>query len=166
MVNLWAKVFEIESDTPHLEDEVVTCLQALRSELALMQTKLDARGVPLSLVHHATNRLKDLSSSGRINAGWMGLRDMASKPENRVELDWARWALGSDTEDDLEDGDLADLRGDLDALEQSLIEAGMTPYLRGFVQRQIDAIRQRTSNLQGSRREAHSDLTPGKRTPC
>jgi len=33
------------------------------------------------------------------------------------------------------------LRGELDTLEASLQDTEMTPYLRGFIQRQIDAIR-------------------------
>jgi hypothetical protein len=37
--------------------------------------------------------------------------------------------------------ELAALRGELDSLETSLQDTDMTPYLRSFVQRQIDAIR-------------------------
>ena len=42
MVKVWADVFDLPQDSPHLEDDVVTCLQAMRSEIELLRSKLQA----------------------------------------------------------------------------------------------------------------------------
>ena len=39
MVKVWAEVFELPKESPHLEDDVVTCLQSMRSEMALLDRK-------------------------------------------------------------------------------------------------------------------------------
>ena len=54
---------------------------------------------------------------------------------------WANWVLRDENEEDMPAEELATLRGELDTLEASLQDTEMTPYLRGFIQRQIDAIR-------------------------
>ena len=64
-----------------------------------------------------------------------------SKSENRVSFAWANWALRAEDEDDMPAEELATLRSELDSLEASLQDTEMTPYLRDFIQRQIDAIR-------------------------
>lgn len=46
-----------------------------------------------------------------------------------------------DSEDEMPAEELAALRSEIDSLEASLLETEMTPYLQGFIQRQIDAIR-------------------------
>jgi hypothetical protein len=65
----------------------------------------------------------------------------AAKPENRLTLMWANWTLRAEDEEDLPAEELASLRSELDSLEESLRKTDMTSYLRGFIQRQIDAIR-------------------------
>jgi hypothetical protein len=141
MVKVWAEVFDLSPDAPHLEDDVVTCLQAIRSEIELLRTKLLAMGAPEDLMHPGLARLRNIASTANINAGWNGVWDEASKPENRLAFNWASWTLRDETEDVMPADDLASLRSELDSLEQSLHETEMTPYLRGFVQRQVDAIR-------------------------
>jgi hypothetical protein len=141
MVNVWAEVFDLPTDSPHLEDDVVTCLQAMRSEMELLRSKLQAIGVPDNLMHTGFTRVRNVSSAAYINNGWNGLREEASKPENRLSFAWADWALRDESEGDMPDEELAALRSELDSLETSLQDTEMTPYLRGFIQRQIDAIR-------------------------
>lgn len=141
MVKVWAEVFDLPPDDPHVEDDVVTCLQAMRAEMELLRSKLAAIGAPEDLMHPGMARLRNITSTAHINAAWNGLRDEASKPENRLAFMWANWALRGEEEDDMPADELSALRSEIDLLETSLQGTDMTPYLRGFIQRQIDAIR-------------------------
>lgn len=141
MVKRWAEVFELPTNSPTVEDDVVTCLQAMRTEMDLLKAKLQARGVSENLIYPGFVRLRNVSSTAYLNASWNGLREETSRPENRIPFMWANWVLQDENEDDMPEDDLTNLRSELDALEKSLIETDMSPYLRGFVQRQVDAIR-------------------------
>ena len=141
MINVWADIFDLPSGNPHLEDEVVTCLQAIRSEMELLRSKLAAIGASEDLMQPGLTRFRNVSSAAHINAGWHGLRDEAIRPENRIPFAWANWALEDESEDDMPADQLVSLRGELDSLEESLQNTEMTSYLRSFIQRQIDAIR-------------------------
>lgn len=141
MLNVWAKVFELSANDPHLEDAVVTCLQAARSEIEVLRARLNMLGVTEDLMHPGITRLHNFTSTANIHSRWNNLREEAVKPENRLAFTWANWALRDEDEEDMSADELATLRGELDSLEVSLHDTDMTPYLRGFVQRQIDAIR-------------------------
>lgn len=141
MLNVWAKVFELSAEDPHLEDAVVACLQATRSEIEVLRVRLQALGVPEELMRTSVNRLRNYTSASIIHSSWNNLREEAHKPENRLAFMWANWTLRAEDEDDMPAEELAALRGELDSLEASLQDADLTPYLRDFIQRQIDAIR-------------------------
>lgn len=141
MVWVWADVFNLPQDGPHLEDDVVTCLQAMRSEMDLLRTKLHARGAPEILLHPGLPRLRNATSTVYLNAQWKGIREETTKPENRIVLLWADWALRDEDEDDLPADEFSALLSELESLEQSLSATEMTAYMRGFIQRQIDSIR-------------------------
>ena len=55
MVKVWAEVLQLP-DHGNLEDDVVTCLQALRSEIDLLKVRLQALGVGEELVHPGLTR--------------------------------------------------------------------------------------------------------------
>lgn len=141
MVNAWAKVFELTTDGPQLEDDVVNCLQALRAELDLLRAKLLAKGAPEELLHYGYTRLRNATSTTLIGGGWKGMSEEQLKPENRLCFSWANWTLRDESEDDMPPEQMLSLRSELDSLEQSLQGTDMTQYLRGFVQRQISTIR-------------------------
>lgn len=141
MLKVWAKVFDLPSEDPHLEDAVVACLQATRTEIELLCVRLEAMGVPEGLMHPAVARLRNYTSTRTIHGVWNGLREEAVRPENRLAFMWATWILRGEDEDDMPAEELATLRSELDSLEASLRDTDMTPYLRGFIQRQIDTIR-------------------------
>lgn len=141
MVNAWADVFQLPRDSAYLEDEVVTCLQATRSEIELLRTKLLAIGVTEELLQPGLTRLRNITSAANLNAGWNSLREEIARPENRLPFVWANWVLKNESEVDMPPEELAALVQELNSLEKSSQEAGMSPYLRDFVQRQIDAIR-------------------------
>ena len=141
MLKVWAAVFELSPEDPHLEDAVVMCLQATRSEIEGLRARLQSLGVPDDLMQPGITRFRNYTSTAHINTGWSNFRDEAIKPENLLAFLWATWALREDAEEDMPADELAALRGELDSLEQSLHSTEMTPYLRGFIQRQIDAIR-------------------------
>jgi len=141
MVKLWADVFELDPDSRSIEDDVVTCLQATRSELEMLRSKLAAIGVPEALMQPGFDRLRNVTSATHISGMWNHHRDEMLRPENRLAFMWANWALQEEDEDDIPVDEMATLREELDSLEESLLSTEMTPYLKGFIQRQIDAIR-------------------------
>lgn len=153
MLNVWAGVFDLRLDSPHLEDEVVTCLQALRAEMEFLRSRLTAIDAPEDLAHVGITRLRNAASTTNLNTPWKSLSPETTRPENRLCFAWANWALRDEDEDDLPDEELAALRTELESLESSLNEAEMTTYLRDFIQRQIDAIRAalRVYRVQGVR---------------
>lgn len=141
MVKIWAEIFEIPESDQQAEDNVVTCLQAMRSEIDLLRSKLQALEVSDELLNPGLTRLRNATSPVYLNTQWQGIRNETSKPENRISLLWANWALRGEDEEDMSPDELGALKNELDSLEKSLQSADMTPYLRGFIQRQIDAIR-------------------------
>lgn len=141
MLKIWTTVFELPEEGLNLEDAVVTCLQATRSEIELLRSRLLSIDVAEDMMSPGLPRLRNYTSTTALNSGWNNFREEAIRPENRLFLVWANWALRDDVEDDMSANDLATLTGELDSLEKSLNESDMTSYLRGFVQRQIDVIR-------------------------
>jgi len=141
MIKVWADVFDLSVEAPHLEDEVVMCLQAMRSEIELLRTRLATLGAPEDLMHPGMARLRDVTSTAHINRSWGNLKEAISIPENRLSFFWASWVLREENEEIMPDDQLAVLRSELDSLEKSLQETDMALYLRTFVQKQVDAIR-------------------------
>lgn len=141
MLKVWAKVFELSVDDSHLEDAVVVCLQATRSEIDILHTRLLEMGAPEELMHPCIARLRNYTSTANIQISWSGFHNEAARPENRLSLQWANWALRGESEEDMASEDLLELQNELNSLEASLLDTEMTPYLRSFIQRQINAIR-------------------------
>jgi hypothetical protein len=141
MVKVWAEVFGLPPDTSTAEDDVVTCLQALRSEMDNLRLKLLAMNAPENLMHPGLTRFRNVSSTVHLNAGWNGLRDEISKPENRLAFAWADWTLRDDSEEDMHQDQFDDLMSEIDSMEASLRDTEISPYLHDFVQRQVDSIR-------------------------
>ena len=140
-VQTWAEVFALDKANPHLEDEVANLVMALRSEIKFARERLDAYGIPANLTSPAFERLLQVASPGHLHAGWHGHRGNIQPPECRKIFEWVEWALREEEEADMSDEEMQQLRSELDTLESSLREADMAPYLRDFIQRQIETIR-------------------------
>jgi hypothetical protein len=141
MVQTWAEVFDLDKSVPHLEDEVASLVMALRAEIKFARERLDAYGVPANLTRPGFERLTQVASPGQLHTGWNNHRGNIQPPECRKVFEWVEWALREEDEADMSAEEMQQLRSELDALESSLREADMAPYLRDFVQRQIDTIR-------------------------
>lgn len=153
MVQTWAEVFALDKANPHLEDEVANLVMALRSEIKFARERLDAYGVPANLTSPAFDRLLHVASPGQLHTGWHGHRGNVQPPECRKVFEWVEWALREEDEADMSPEEMQQLRSELDSLEASLHDADMAPYLRDFIQRQIDTIRTalRMYGVQGAR---------------
>lgn len=153
MLQTWGVVFELEKSNPLLEDEVANLVMALRSEIRFARERLDAYGVPSSLTSPALERLTQVASPGQLHSGWSGHRGNIQPPECGKIFEWIEWALRDEDEADMSAEALQQLRSELDALEASLHSADMAPYLRNFIQSQVDTIRTalRTYGIQGNR---------------
>lgn len=141
MVWIWAEIFEIPSSGQHVEDDVVACLQAIRFELDLLRMKLLTLDASEELLQPGLPRFRNATSTVHLNQSWNGLREETSRPENRVFLLWANWALRGEEEDSMLPDELASLKNDLDAMEAKLVSTELSSYLRDFLQRQINVIR-------------------------
>jgi hypothetical protein len=141
MVWIWAEIFEIPQSGQHVEDDVVACLQAIRSQLDLLRAKLLTMHASEELLQPGLPRFRNAASPVFLNQNWSGLREETSKPENRVFLLWANWALRGEEEDSMLPDELASLKSDLDAMEERLVSTDLSSYLRDFLQRQINVIR-------------------------
>lgn len=140
MVKVWAEVLQLPTHGS-LEDDVITCLQALRGEMDFVKARMQALGVDESLLHPGFTRFRNVASPANINAIWGGLREEASKPENRIPFAWANWVLRDESEEDLSDEDMVGLMTELESLEASLRDTEMSPYMRDFIARQLNAVR-------------------------
>lgn len=58
-VEVWAKVCGLSTDKPSMEDDVVICFQAMRSEMDLLRSKLAEIGAPEELMQSGINRLRN-----------------------------------------------------------------------------------------------------------
>ena len=141
MVWIWAEVFGLAQDAQHLEDEVATCLLAARGEMDLLRIKMLSLGAPEDLLQPGLARFRNVVSPVYLNQQWSGLQGETTKPENRLSLAWANWVLRDEAEEDLPESKLAALNDEINNLEISLQDADMTPYMRGFIQRQLEIIR-------------------------
>lgn len=153
LVQTWADVFDIDKSAPHYEDDVTACVMALRSEIALTRKRLDEIGAPANLTRPGFERLRDVAAPGQLHSKWHGHRGNINPPECRKVFEWAEWALRDDTEPDMPAEDMQELRAELESLEAALNDAQVSPYLRDFIQRQVDTIRAalRVYGVQGAR---------------
>ncbi len=141
MMQTWAEVFALDKTSPHLEDEVANLVMALRSEIRFARERLDAYGVPANLTSPAFDRFLQVASPGQLHASWNGHRGNIQPPECRKVFEWIEWTLREEEEADMSAEDMQQLRSELDSLEASIRETEMAPYLRDFIQRQIETIR-------------------------
>lgn len=152
MVNTWAEVLSLEKG-PHIEDDVTTCLVALRQQIDFTRMRLDEIGVPTELTSPGFDRLKNIASPSQLNASWNSHRSDIQSPECRHAFTWSAWILRDDDEADMSPDELSSLHSEIDSLESSLATTEISPYLRDFIRRQVDTIRAalRVYGVQGAR---------------
>ena len=153
MVRVWTRVFGLEHDKRTIKDELTTCLVGLRNEIEFVRIQLLQREVPLQLTNPGFDRLKEVAAPARLHTAWSSMRGNVQAPECRQAFVWAEWVLRDDAESDLPDEEMHTLEAELEGLEAGLQEVEMSPYLRDFVQRQVDTIRAalRLYRVQGAR---------------
>lgn len=153
MIQTWAVVFESDEKSPHHEDEVTAYLMGLRAEIALTRDKLTSIGVPTELTSPAFEHLRDVAAPGQLRSPWSSHRGNLQSPECRKVFEWAAWALREDAEPDMPAEEMKELQAELESLEAALQDAALSPYLRDFIQRQVDTIRValRLYRVQGAR---------------
>jgi hypothetical protein len=140
MSDVWASVFEVPPGEGS-DDEVMSCVSAYRSEIELLRTMLAGREVPADLTATAFACLRQVTSPSMFPTHFRSLLGTVNQPDVRLGLMWADWALRDADEDDLSPDQFTELSQELASVEASLLKADMSPYLRAFVQRQLEAIR-------------------------
>ena len=153
MTQTWSEVFGLEGNSPTLEDDVTACLVGLRSQIDFTRLRLTAVGVSPDLTSPGFERMKDTASPAKLHQSWNGLRGNIQAPECRHAFTWASWVLREDVEDEISSESMTELLAELQSLEAALVDTEMSPYLRDFIQRQVDAIRSALRNygVQGVR---------------
>jgi hypothetical protein len=153
MLQTWAEVFGLEIDSENLEDEVTTCIIALRAQIDFARVRLTANEVPIELTSPGFERLKLVASPGQFNQSWNNMRGNIQPPECRQSFAWGTWVLRSEAENEMHSEEMTELLAGLKSLEESLGDTEMSPYLREFIQRQVNTIRAalRVYGVQGVR---------------
>lgn len=141
MLHVWANVFNIDQSSTNYEDDVTACLIALRSEILLARQRLDEIGAPANLTSPGFERLRDVAAPGQLHSMWNGHRGNIIKSDCKKVFEWSEWALREDSEPDMLADDMKELQAELASLEAALKETDMSPYLRDFIQRQVNTIR-------------------------
>jgi hypothetical protein len=124
---VWAQVFDVPSG-PAREDQVISCLQALRGELLGAKAWLESRGAKGRVLEPLFERLLAAASPGRIHNNWNEYRGNVIAPEVLTGLEWLAWAMPEDGE--VSDAELQEILQSIEALEQSASADGVAPSLR------------------------------------
>lgn len=140
-LKVWAKAFDLSLEDERLEDAVVECLQAVRSEVDLIELQLKVQNVPEDCFRQLIVSLRNCSSPSRLHSQWSATSDDLAKPNIRLALRWADWALQNTSENRLIPEEVSSLVSELDALEKLANESGLSEYLREFVTRQLAVVR-------------------------
>jgi hypothetical protein len=153
MVQTWADVFGLDKNSEHLEDEVTSCIVALRAQIDFARMRLSVNEVPVELTHPGFDRLKQVASPGQLNQPWKSLQGNILPPECRQSFTWGSWVLRAESEKEMPSEEMQELLVGLNSLDDVLGDTEMSPYLREFIQRQVDTIRAalRVYGVQGAR---------------
>jgi hypothetical protein len=153
MIQTWADVFGVDLSSENLEDEVTTCIVALRAQVDFARMRLSANDVPAGLSSPGFDRLKHVASPGQLNQSWNNMRGNIQTPECRQSFAWGAWVLRAESENEMPSEELQELLIGLNSLEEALGDTEMSSYLREFIQRQVDTIRAalRVYGVQGAR---------------
>lgn len=141
MLVVWAEIFGIPTDSPHLEDWVIEAALAFRAEVDLTSKQLDALGVPSELTTSVFPRLRNTANPVVFNNQWGSHKASLQAPECALVLSWSAWVMQRLGEAGIEQEQFAAIVAHLEELEQLLQATEMPPALHAFVQRQIDDIR-------------------------
>lgn len=138
---VWAEVFEIPKDSPHLDDWVIEAGLAFRAEVELASRQLAALDVPPSLTNSVFPRLRDAANPTVFNSQWSQYKASLMAPECGLVLAWSAWVMRKLGEDEIAQEQYAAIVDHLTELEQLLQATEMPPALQAYVQRQVDDIR-------------------------
>lgn len=141
MVRIWAGVFDLDVNSSDLEDQVNTCLTALRGQIDLVKARLIANGVTEDLLNPGFARFRSVALPSQLASTWHGHRENVRAAENRVILKWASWVLRNEEEGDVEAEDLKKILEEITSIEGKLNESQISDYLRGFIKEQLDSIK-------------------------
>lgn len=141
MLQMWADAFDVPRDDTELEDRVTTLLFALRAEIKLTRTLLQAHEVPDRLFQSAFDRFAHSASPGQIHTSWAAHRGALQSPEVRSCFAWCSWALRSEAEEVLTTDAIQALYKQIDELEEAIATATISEFLKAFLTEQTSAIR-------------------------
>lgn len=138
---VWAEVFDIPKDAPHLDDWVIEAALAFRAEVDLASKHLAALQVPPNLTDSVFPRLRNAANPISFGNQWGTQKAALQAPECALVLSWSAWVLKQFGEDEVAQEQFAAIVAHLAELEQLLQATEMPPALHAFVQRQVDDIR-------------------------
>lgn len=141
MRDVWAEIFDIPKDSPHLDDWVIEAAMAFRTEVDLASKQLAALEVPTNLTNSVFPRLRDAANPTGFNHQWMQHKATLMAPECSLVLSWSAWVLQRFGEEEIEPEQFTAIVAHLAELERLLQATEMPPALHAFVQRQVDDIR-------------------------
>ena len=136
---VWANVFELGSGPEDKHDAVISTLQAIRAEIDLTTTALEAKGITPALYVDQFNRLRTVVSPAYFNASWSGLVGTINQPDTRLAIAWAAEVL-PDNESEVSIEERSALLDEVSALLATLDGADLPPAVRSFIGKQLKNI--------------------------
>lgn len=142
--NVWVNIFDLASYT---EDDLSQILIGVRQEIEHTKAKLtEIYEVPIDLYSPTLDLLRDVCSPTLLNVPWSHHKGNISSSENQKVLQWIAWTLRNEKEGVLEKEEIIALENELRSFEEMLNDCDITPYLRGFINRNIKSIKDALRN--------------------
>lgn len=153
MRDVWAEMFDIPKDSPHIDDWTIEAVMAFRAEVDLASKQLAALDVPPNLTNSVFPRLRDVANPVVFGQQWGQHKTLLQAPECALVLSWSAWVMRKLGEPQVEQAQFLAIKQHLSELDDLLQDPEVPPAIRNFVQRQVDDIRAalRTYPIQGIR---------------
>ena len=155
---VWANVFELGSGPDDKHDAVISALQAVRAEIDLTTTVLEAKGITPALYVDQFNRLRTVVSPAYFNTSWSGVIGNIQQPDTRLAIAWAAEVL-PDNESEVSAEARSALLEEVNALLASFGDADLPPAIHSFIYKQL-------KNIKASRKNNMINFSYALAGPC
>lgn len=139
--DVWVKVLKLpEENTGHKRAAAVsTKLSALHQEVESLHAAMQETCVPQDVFEPPLRKVEAGISTTNLGAPWQNVKNNLS-PEVLLSLRYNAEILGMQ-EQPIDDEEVEDLLAEVDALQEKLSDASLSPDVRALVERQVEAIR-------------------------
>ena len=139
-VDVWSSVFGVSSKGHRRAAEVSSRLTMLSDEVELLEAQMAATDIPDDLYKPSLHRVEAAISTQSLTSSWQGHKSHIT-PEVMLSLRYNAAILGLQ-ETPISDDELASLLKEVEDLESSLSNSGLSAQVLSFIQKQLTSIKQ------------------------